>query len=91
MVPVDMGWNDVGSWDALHAISDVDGDGNAHRNHGNGNVLAIGTKTCFVRSDGIRVSLVGVEGLIVVFSSNDVLERFLPVLNHEGIPVAAVF
>lgn len=73
VVPVDMGWNDVGSWDALHAISDVDGDGNAHRSHGDGDVLAIDTKSCFVRSDGIRVSLVGVEDLIVVASGNDVL------------------
>ena len=29
VVPVAMGWNDVGSWDALHAISAADGAGNA--------------------------------------------------------------
>jgi len=73
VVPVAMGWNDVGSWDALHAISDLDDAGNAHRSHGDGNVLAINTKSCFVRSDGIRISLVGVEDLIVVASGNDVL------------------
>jgi len=73
VVPVAMGWNDVGSWDALHAISEIDADGNAHRSHGDGNVLAIDTKNCFVRSDGIRVSLVGVEDLIVVASGSDVL------------------
>ncbi len=73
VVPVAMGWNDVGSWDALHAISDLDEAGNAHRSEGGGNVLAIDTKQCFVRSDGIRVSLVGVEDLIVVASGNDVL------------------
>jgi mannose-1-phosphate guanylyltransferase/mannose-6-phosphate isomerase len=73
VVPVDMGWNDVGSWDALHAISDVDVDGNSHRADNDGGVLAIDTKNCFVRSDGVRVSLVGVEDLIVVASGNDVL------------------
>jgi mannose-1-phosphate guanylyltransferase len=36
-------------------------------------VLAIDTKNCFVRSDGGRVSLVGVEDLIVFASGNDVL------------------
>jgi mannose-1-phosphate guanylyltransferase/mannose-1-phosphate guanylyltransferase/mannose-6-phosphate isomerase len=41
VVPVAMGWNDVGSWDALHAISELDGFGNAHR----GEVLAIDTRT----------------------------------------------
>ena len=30
VVPVSMGWSDLGSWDALHAISDTDADGNAH-------------------------------------------------------------
>lgn len=73
VVPVDMGWNDVGSRDALHAISDVDDAGNAYRSHGEGNVLAIDTMNCFVRSDGIRVSLVGINDLIVVASGNDVL------------------
>ena len=73
VVPVAMGWNDVGSWDALHAISVRDEVGNAHRSEGDGNVLAIDTRQCFVRSDGIRVSLVGVKDLIVVASGNDVL------------------
>lgn len=36
-------------------------------------MLAIDTKNCFVRSDGVRVSLVEVEDLIVVASGNDVL------------------
>jgi mannose-1-phosphate guanylyltransferase/mannose-1-phosphate guanylyltransferase/mannose-6-phosphate isomerase len=69
VVPVAMGWSDLGSWDALHAISDVDGDGNAHV----GEVIAVDTANCFVRSDGVRVALVGVEDLIVVASGNDVL------------------
>jgi mannose-1-phosphate guanylyltransferase/mannose-6-phosphate isomerase len=73
VVPVAMGWNDVGSWDALHAISDTDSNGNAHRSHGDGDVLAVDTKSCFVRSDGVRISMIGVEDLIVVASGDDVL------------------
>lgn len=73
VVPVAMGWNDLGSWDALHAISERDDAGNVHRSDDGGDVLAIDTKNCFVRSDGVRVSLVGVEDLIVVASGNDVL------------------
>jgi len=69
VVPVSMGWSDVGSWDALHALSEVDGVGNAHH----GEVLAIDTANCLVRSDGMRISLVGVEDLIVVASGGDVL------------------
>ncbi len=73
VVPVSMGWNDVGSWDALHGISDRDEAGNAHGSHGDGEVLAIDTRNCLVRSDGARVALVGVEDLIVVASGDDIL------------------
>lgn len=69
VVPVRMGWSDVGSWDALHEISDRDAAGNAHH----GDVVAIDTANCLVRSDGARIALVGVEDLIVVASGNDIL------------------
>ncbi|MFS0772114.1 mannose-1-phosphate guanylyltransferase/mannose-6-phosphate isomerase [Sphingomonas sp. 1P08PE] len=72
VVPVAMGWNDVGSWDALHAISDTDSDGNAHRSTG-GEVIALETTNCLVRSDGVRIAMVGVSDLVVVASGNDVL------------------
>ncbi|EZP54770.1 mannose-1-phosphate guanylyltransferase/mannose-6-phosphate isomerase [Sphingomonas sp. RIT328] len=69
VVPVAMGWSDVGSWDALHTISARDAQGNAHR----GEVLAIDTHDCLIRSDGVRIAVVGVSDLIVVASGNDVL------------------
>jgi mannose-1-phosphate guanylyltransferase len=69
VVPVSMGWSDLGSWDALYAISDGDVDGNAHH----GDVIALDTANCLVRSDGVRLALVGVQDLIVVASGNDVL------------------
>jgi mannose-1-phosphate guanylyltransferase/mannose-1-phosphate guanylyltransferase/mannose-6-phosphate isomerase len=73
VVPVSMGWSDLGSWDALHAISARDDAGNAHGTTGDGNVIAIDTRDCLVRSDGVRVAMVGVSDLIVVASGNDVL------------------
>lgn len=72
VAPVAMGWSDVGSWDALHAISDRDAAGNAHGATG-GEVIAIDTRNCLVRTDGARVALVGVEDLIVVASGDDIL------------------
>lgn len=69
VVPVAMGWSDLGSWDALDAITDNDDAGNTHA----GEVIAVDTTNCFVRADGIRVALVGVEDLIVVASGTDVL------------------
>ena len=69
VVPVTMGWNDVGSWDALHAISAADEAGNAIR----GEVIALDSANCLARSDGVRIAMVGVSDLIVVASGNDVL------------------
>ena len=68
VVPVAMGWSDVGSWDALHTIGS-NADGNAHQ----GDILALDTSNCLIRSDGIRIATVGVSDLIVVASGNDVL------------------
>ena len=69
VVPVAMGWSDVGSWDALHAISDGDDGGNVV----DGDVVAIDAANCLIRSDGVRIATVGVSDLIVVASGNDVL------------------
>ena len=68
VVPVDMGWSDVGSWDALHTLNAGES-GNAHK----GDVIAIETANCLVQTDGVRIAMVGVEDLIVVASGNDVL------------------
>ena len=65
MVPLDAEWSDVGSWDAL---ADVAG-----RLSGGARATAINSSNCYVRSDGIKVALLGVDDLIVVASSDQVL------------------
>ncbi|MGY2733007.1 mannose-1-phosphate guanylyltransferase/mannose-6-phosphate isomerase [Sphingomonas sp. UYP23] len=69
VIPVRMGWSDLGSWDALHEISELDASGNSHQ----GEVIAIDTADCLVRSDGARIAMVGVQDLIVVASGTDIL------------------
>lgn len=70
VVPVAMGWSDVGSWDALHAISECDAQGNVSR----GDVVLIDAENCLVRSEtGRRIALVGVHDLIVVAAGDDIL------------------
>ncbi|MDB5701187.1 MAG: mannose-phosphate guanylyltransferase/mannose-6-phosphate isomerase [Sphingomonadales bacterium] len=68
VVPVTMGWSDVGSWDALHTLGAND-DGHAHH----GDVIALDTSNCLIRSDGIRIAAVGVSDLIIVASGGSVL------------------
>lgn len=69
IVPVSMGWSDVGSWDALHEISAQDENGNALA----GDILSIDTARSLVRSDGIKVTTIGVDNLIIVATKDAVL------------------
>ncbi|MBN8808495.1 MAG: mannose-1-phosphate guanylyltransferase/mannose-6-phosphate isomerase [Sphingomonas sp.] len=69
VVPVSMGWSDVGSWDALHEISHCDATGNVCK----GDVVAVETENSLIHADGVRVALVGVSDLIVVANGRDVL------------------
>src|SRR3954469_22538322 len=69
VVPADLGWSDVGSWDALWEQLPKDGHGNV----GVGNVLLEGSSNCFVRSDGIVTAVVGLEDAVVVVTEDAVL------------------
>lgn len=69
MVPVSMGWSDVGSWDALHTLATTDADGNAVR----GPVRLEDSANCLIETDGIRISGAGLQDLIVIASGNEVL------------------
>lgn len=69
VVPVEMGWSDVGSWDALHALGFGDDDGNVVH----GDVVAIDTSHCLIRSEGPVVTMVGVNDLIVVATRDAVM------------------
>jgi mannose-1-phosphate guanylyltransferase/mannose-6-phosphate isomerase len=69
MVPLDVGWSDVGSWQALWEIADKDAADNAVR----GDVLLEDARGCYVHSDERLVAAVGVNDLVVVASKDAVL------------------
>jgi mannose-1-phosphate guanylyltransferase/mannose-1-phosphate guanylyltransferase/mannose-6-phosphate isomerase len=69
VVPARMGWSDVGSWEALHALGPLDGDGNLLA----GDVVAPGSRNCLVRSDGPVVVALGVSDLVIVATERAVL------------------
>lgn len=69
MVPADMGWSDIGNWEALHAARQRDEHGNA----ATGPVELVDCRNVLVDSDGPRVSVIGLENVIVVVDGNDVL------------------
>tara|TARA_Y100001970_G_C14257873_1_gene877006 strand:+ start:1169 stop:2587 length:1419 start_codon:yes stop_codon:yes gene_type:complete len=68
VIPVDIGWNDLGSWSALWEVSEKDS---------NGNVIKGDTKTkrvtnSIIKSDNQLVAAIGVEDLVIV-STKDAL------------------
>ncbi len=69
VVPVSMGWSDIGSWQALVDASDKDEAGNALH----AGVLALDCKDTLVRSNGPKVAVIGVEGLVIVATAEAVL------------------
>jgi mannose-1-phosphate guanylyltransferase / mannose-6-phosphate isomerase len=69
VVPLNIGWNDVGSWSALWDISARDGDGNVFL----GEALALDARNCYIRGDGNLVAAIGVEDLIIVATDDVVL------------------
>ncbi len=69
VVPVDMGWSDVGSWQSLWDISTKTDTGNATM----GDVMLERVKNSYLRSDGPLVAAVGVENLVVVATTDAVL------------------
>ena len=68
VLPVDIGWNDVGSWSALWDVSEQDADGNAHH----GDVIAVDTRNSYAYARRL-VALVGVDDLIVVETDDAIL------------------
>jgi len=62
VVPVDMGWSDVGSWSSLWAISAQDAAGNAVR----GEAMLEDTSNCYVHSETGLVAAIGVKDLVIV-------------------------
>ncbi|WP_101047665.1 mannose-1-phosphate guanylyltransferase/mannose-6-phosphate isomerase [Macromonas nakdongensis] len=69
MVPLDAGWNDLGAWDAVWNVLPKDQYGNAHV----GDVLTTDSRDNLVHATSRLVSLVGVNGLIVVETPDAVL------------------
>lgn len=71
VVPCELGWSDIGSWDALGTLAPADEAGNRVTGEG---VLLLDSRGCVVRSEGGRVVAgIGLEDLVVVDTADAVL------------------
>jgi mannose-1-phosphate guanylyltransferase/mannose-1-phosphate guanylyltransferase/mannose-6-phosphate isomerase len=69
VIPLDAGWNDVGSWSALWDVTDKDSFGNAIC----GDVLTVDTRNSFIHAQSKLVAVVGVHDLVVVETDDAVM------------------
>ena len=67
--PVDPGWSDIGSWDALHGLGVADAAGNVV----SGQVESLDTNGCLLRSDGVILTTIGINNLNIIATPDAVL------------------
>jgi mannose-1-phosphate guanylyltransferase/mannose-1-phosphate guanylyltransferase/mannose-6-phosphate isomerase len=79
VMPVDAGWSDVGSWQALHAASGKDAAGNSLK----GPVDAVSSTGNLIVSEGPRVLAIGVENLAIVATADAVI--VVPLSQSQGV------
>lgn len=69
VIPIDIGWSDVGSWDALYQIAGKDADGNVLT----GDVIAVECRNSYLRSEGAAIAALGVDDIAVIATRDALL------------------
>ena len=69
VIPLDAGWNDVGSWSALWEVGAQNSVGNVLR----GDVVTEDASNCYLHANSRLVAAVGIENLVVVETADAVL------------------
>ncbi|MBL0916887.1 MAG: mannose-1-phosphate guanylyltransferase, partial [Sphingopyxis sp.] len=84
VVPVAMGWSDLGSWQSVHTLAD---DKDAEGNVAAGDVFLHDSRGNLVRAGGKRVSLVGMADVAVIVDGDDIL--IMPLSRSQDVRAAA--
>lgn len=71
MVPVEMGWSDVGSWSALPEVVEPDSSGTVCINAAGH--ITVDSSDCLIYADGRMVATVGVHNLVIVSTPDAIL------------------
>lgn len=69
VVPVDIGWSDLGSWSALWDISTKDSNGNFL----DGDVITLNTKNSYIKTEQQLVSVIGLDNVVIIVSKDSVM------------------
>ena len=69
VIPMDVGWNDIGSWSAIWDVSEKD----QHNNVIEGDVLTVDSQHNYIHAENKLVATVGVDNLIIVETKDAIL------------------
>jgi len=69
VIPLDVGWSDVGAWDAVWEVSEKDAQGNSAR----GDVMLENSQNCLAIADSRLLVCLGMEDTIVIETADAVL------------------
>jgi mannose-1-phosphate guanylyltransferase/mannose-6-phosphate isomerase len=69
ILPLDLYWNDIGSWDSLYDVVDKDDMGNVRM----GDTISIDTKDTLVMSSKRLISTIGIEDCLIIDTDDAVL------------------
>lgn len=68
-IPVDLDWNDIGSWSAIYEVQAQNDSGNVTR----GQVVSIDTKNCLIYAQKRLITTLGVSDLVIVETEDAIL------------------
>ncbi|MEZ0343591.1 MAG: mannose-1-phosphate guanylyltransferase/mannose-6-phosphate isomerase [Caldimicrobium sp.] len=69
VIPLELYWNDIGSYDALYEALEKDNKGNVFQ----GNVLALNTRNTFILGNKRLICTIGLEDLLIVETEDAIL------------------
>ena len=69
VLPVDIGWSDVGDWSSIWRIKNKDN----NNNYIEGDAITEETKNCFIRSERGLIATIGCEDMIIIDSDDAIL------------------
>ena len=62
LLPLDVSWSDVGSWDSVYDVLEKDANSNVKV----GNILDVDTKNCLIMGGKRLISTIGIEDILVI-------------------------
>ncbi len=68
-IPMEIYWNDIGSWDSLYDVLEKDKEGNVKK----GDIITINTKRSMILGDKRHISTIGLEDCLIVETDDAIL------------------